>query len=109
MAFFSHYLAPTILRIDWKRKTHDLLFGIGIALVAYGIAITVVPTVWTPFAAKYTLPRIGWPGVFAVAIAFDLTAAAIAFFLLRTMKVPTPIESPREVPAQAALAGVQKQ
>src|SRR5205814_2006986 len=28
LAFFSHFLAPTILRIDWKRKTHDLLFGI---------------------------------------------------------------------------------
>src|SRR5436853_7619470 len=33
LAFFSHFLAPTILRIDWKRKTHDLLFGIGIVLV----------------------------------------------------------------------------
>src|SRR3989440_5091602 len=109
LAFFSHFLAPTILRIDWKRKTHDLLFGIGIVLVAYGVAITVVPTMWTPFAAKYTLPRIGWPGVFAVAIAFDLTAAAIAFFVLRTMKVPAPVEPSREVPAQGALAGAQKQ
>jgi len=109
LAFFSHFLAPTILRIDWKRKTHDLLFGIGIVLVVYGVAITVVPTMWTPFAAKYTLPRIGWPGVFAVAIAFDLTAAAIAFFVLRTMKVPAPVEPSRELPPTAALAGAQKQ
>src|SRR5207248_564290 len=106
LAFFSHFLAPTVLRIDWKRKTHDVLFGIGIALVAYGVAITVVPTIWTPFGARFTLPRIGWPGVFAVAIVFDLTAAAIAFFLLRTMKVPAPTEgAARELPPQAALAG----
>src|SRR5207302_1744073 len=64
LAFFSHFLAPTILRLDWRRKSHDILFGIGLALVAYGVALTVVPTIWTPFAAKYTLPRIGWSGVF---------------------------------------------
>ena len=35
------------------------------------------------------LPKIGWAGVFAVAIAFDLTAAALAFFVLRRMELPT--------------------
>jgi len=34
------------------------------------------------------LPKIGWAGVFPVAIAFDLAAAALAFFVLRRMKVP---------------------
>jgi hypothetical protein len=39
------------------------------ALVVYGIALTVVPGIWTPFAARFALPKIGWPGVFAIAIA----------------------------------------
>src|SRR5438105_13458221 len=108
LAFFSHFLAPTILRIDWKRKTHDLLFGIGIALVAYGVALTVVPTIWTPFAAKYTLPRIGWSGVFAIAIVFDLTAAALAFLVLRRMKVPS-IPAVPDADRQAAAVPAFKQ
>src|SRR5207237_9638606 len=66
LAFFAHFLAPTILRMPLRRKTHDILFGIGLAMFAYGVALTVVPTMWTPFAAKYTLPKIGWPGGFAV-------------------------------------------
>jgi hypothetical protein len=107
LAFFSHFFAPTILRLDWKKKAHDILFGIGMLLVAYGIVITVVPSIWTPFAARYTLPRIGWPGVFAIAIVFDLSAAAIAFFVLRSMKVPAPTSTvaPSGLPAQPALAG----
>lgn len=88
LAFYSHFLAFTVLRIDQRRKTHDIFFGVGLAIVAWGIALTVVPGIWTPFQAKFTLPKIGWPGVFAVAIAFDLTAAAMAFFVLRRMKVP---------------------
>jgi len=105
LAFFSHFLAPTILRLDWRRKSHDILFGIGLALVAYGVALTVVPTIWTPFAAKYTLPRIGWSGVFAIAIVFDLSAAAIAFLVLRTMKVPQFVtDAPAPMAAEAALA-----
>src|SRR3989442_584012 len=88
LAFFSHFLAPTVLRLDWRRKSHDVLFGIGLAIVAYGIVLTVVPQVWTPFSARLGLPKIGWPGVFAIAILFDLTAAALAFFVLRKMKVP---------------------
>src|SRR4051812_10517214 len=60
LAFFSHFLAPTLLRIPLRRKTHDLLFGIGLALVAYGIMLTVLPTLWTPFAARFTMPKIGW-------------------------------------------------
>ena len=104
LAFFSHFLAPTILRLDWRRKSHDILFGIGLALVAYGVALTVVPTIWTPFAAKYTLPRIGWSGVFAIAIVFDLSAAAIAFLVLRTMKVPQFVtDAPAPMAAEAAL------
>jgi OFA family oxalate/formate antiporter-like MFS transporter len=89
LAFFTHFLAPTVLRLDISRKVRDILFGIGLALVAYGVTLTVVPKVWTPFAAKFALPKIGWVGVFEIAIAFDLTAAVLAFFVLRRMKVPT--------------------
>src|SRR5437899_501489 len=109
LAFFSHFLAPTVLRLDWRRKSHDILFGIGLALVAYGVALTVVPGIWTPFAAKFTLPRIGWAGVFAIAIVFDLSAAAIAFFVLRTMKLPqSGKDAAVSVPAQPTLASSPK-
>lgn len=104
-------LAPAVFRIPLRRRTHDLLFGVGMALVAYGIALTVVPGVWTPFAARFTLPKIGWPGVFAVAIAFDLAAAAMAFLVLRSMKLPAPAELPAGTPApppQPALLGARK-
>jgi MFS transporter, OFA family, oxalate/formate antiporter len=109
LAFFSHFLAPTLLRIPLRRKTHDVLFGIGLAMVAYGIVLTVVPGVWTPFTAKLTLPKIGWPGVFAIAILFDLTAAAMAFFVLRRMKVPVHSEAPVDMGgAQPGLVSAAK-
>jgi hypothetical protein len=63
----------------------------------------VLPNVWTPFAAKFTLPKVGWAGVFSIAIAFDLTAAAMAFFVLRRMKVPVPRQVHEEAPGQAAV------
>ncbi|HYV65620.1 MAG TPA: oxalate/formate MFS antiporter [Myxococcales bacterium] len=103
LAFFSHYMAPTVLRIPLRRRTHDILFGIGLAIVAYGIVLTVLPNVWTPFHARFTLPKTGWQGVFAVAILFDLAAAAMAFLVLRRMKVPVPREAPSEIEAQPAL------
>ncbi len=90
LAVFSHFLAPVVLRLRMSRKTKETLFIIGLSLVAYGIVLTVVPGLWTPFAAKFTLPKIGWAGVFAMAIVFDLTAAVLAFFVLRHMKVPSP-------------------
>jgi MFS transporter, OFA family, oxalate/formate antiporter len=93
LAFFAHFLAPTVLRIPLRRKTHDILFGIGLAVVAYGVVLTVIPTLWTPFAARFTLPKIGWSGVFAVAIVFDVMAAALALFVLRQMKLPVIVET----------------
>jgi hypothetical protein len=72
------------------------LLAVAGVLVAYGIILTVVPKVWTPFPAKFTMPKIGWAGVFAVAIVSDLIAAVLAFFVLRGMKVPVapPVVSP---------------
>ena len=100
LAFFAHFLAPTILRTPLKKKTHDALFTVGLAIVAYGIILTVVPGIWTPFNAHFAMPKIGWTGVFSVAIVFDLAAAFLAFFVLRRMKVP----STTEVHAEAAPA-----
>src|SRR2546422_4546478 len=104
LAVFAHFIAPTVLRLNLTRKMHDSLFYIGLFIVAYGIFLTVVPTGWTPFSAKFALPKTGWQGVFAVAIVFDLAAAAIAFFVLRRMKVPVPQETRAEMVGPTALA-----
>jgi hypothetical protein len=85
---FTLFLAPTALRLELGRTTKSILLTVAGALIAYGIALTVVPKVWTPFAGRFTMPKIGWVGVFGVAIAFDLIAAVLAFFVLRRMKVP---------------------
>ncbi|MGA8764341.1 MAG: hypothetical protein WB562_15850, partial [Candidatus Sulfotelmatobacter sp.] len=74
-----------------------LLAAAGV-FIAYGIILTVVPTVWTPFAAKFTMPNTGWKGVFRVAIFFDAIAAVLAFFVLRRMKAPVHSEVAAETP-----------
>jgi len=106
LALFAHFIGPTVLRLHLTRKLHDTLFYIGLAIVAYGVFLTVVPTAWTPFAAKFALPRIGWAGVFSIAIVFDFAAAAIAFFGLRRMSVPAMLPSTKPAaapePARAA-------
>ena len=48
------------------------------------------------------MPKIGWAGVFSIAIVFDLSAAALAFFVLRKMKVPVPRVVPTDVSRQPA-------
>jgi hypothetical protein len=60
----------------------------GQALVAFGLILTVIPTAWTPFGAKFSVPKVGCSGVFKVASAFDAIAAVLAFFVLRKMKAP---------------------
>jgi MFS family permease len=104
LAVFAHFIAPTILHMRLSKKAHDALFSIGLLIVAYGIFLTVVPGAPTPFAAKFTLPKVGWAGVFTIAIVFDLTAAILAFFVLRRMKVPQVSEAPRFAPAGSQVA-----
>jgi len=58
----------------------------------------VVPTIATPFAAKFNMPKFGWAGVFKIAIVFDSIAAVLAFFVLRKLKAP----GTQEVAAVAA-------
>jgi MFS transporter, OFA family, oxalate/formate antiporter len=87
LVVFALFLAPTVLKMELGPAKAILLL-VASALVAYGLVLTVIPTVWTPFAAKFTVPQVGWSGVFKVAIAFDLIAAVLAFFVLRNMKAP---------------------
>jgi len=103
MVLFTLFLAPTALGLELGRTAKSILLTVAGVLIAYGIALTVVPKVWTPFASKFTMPKIGWVGVFGVAIAFDLIAAVLAFFVLRRMKVPTAREVPF-APRPAAMA-----
>jgi OFA family oxalate/formate antiporter-like MFS transporter len=88
LLLFALFVGPTVLRIPLSRAAKNILLAVAGALVTYGIILTVFPKIWTPFAAKFTLPKVGWTGVFTVAIVFDLIGAALAFFVLRRMKTP---------------------
>jgi MFS family permease len=89
LVIFAVFLAPTVLRIKLGMAKGILLVVAGV-LIAWGIVLTVLPKFWTPsfMGAKFTMPKTGWGGVFKVAIAFDLIAAVLAFFVLRKMKAP---------------------
>jgi MFS transporter, OFA family, oxalate/formate antiporter len=108
LAVFAHFLAPTVLHMPLKRKTHDALFVTGLGIVAWGIILTVIPGLWAPFEARFHMPKLGWAGVFAVAIVFDLMAAFLAFFVLRRMKVPSVATTAPMMQAPAAMAAAAK-
>jgi OFA family oxalate/formate antiporter-like MFS transporter len=80
-------LAP---RFGWHPSptVRGIIGALGTALVTYGVLLTVVPTLWTPFVATIPVPHVGWTGVFAVAVVMDLGAAFLAFFVLRRMQLP---------------------
>lgn len=92
LVLYSVFLAPTVFRMQLGRGAKTALLTVAGVLVTWGIILTVIPTAWTPFPAKWTVPKIGWFGVFAVAIVFDTIAAILAFFVLRRMKAPASIE-----------------
>jgi OFA family oxalate/formate antiporter-like MFS transporter len=100
---FALFLAPTVLRLDLSRRARGILLAAAALLVTYGIALTVVPKVWTPFAAKFALPKVGWAGVFGIAIAFDAIAATLSFFVLRRMRLPSIELTQIRTPAPAAV------
>jgi len=100
---FAVFLAPTVLRLQLSRNAKAILLAVAGVLITYGIILTVVPTVWTPFAAKFTMPNTGWKGVFRVAIVFDACAAVLAFFVLRRMSAPVKSEVPGTAPQLAAV------
>jgi hypothetical protein len=97
LVVFTLFLAPTVFRLNLGATVRTILLTIAAVLVTYGIIVTVLPAkVWTPFSAKFTMPQVGWKGVFSVAIVFDLIAAVLAFFVLRKMKAP--VKSSEQVP-----------
>jgi MFS family permease len=111
LVFFTLFLAPGLLHLNLGSTTRGVLYVLGGLAILYGLALTVVPAVWTPFEAKANVPNIGWGGVFTIAAIFDLFAALIAFLVLRRMRVPeggdepTAAEAPlvtRQVAAGAA-------
>ena len=104
LVIFALFLAPTVFQMDLGGGAKKGILALAGILVIYGIVLTVIPGVWTPFGAKVTLPKVGWFGVFAVAIAFDLIAATLAFFVLRKMKVPALPESATAVQARPIAA-----
>ena len=76
--------------------------------MAYGVVLTVVPELWTPFTARFTVPNVGWAGVFTVAIVMDVSAALLAFFVLRRMSLPgsgEPVTSYLPAQVTPAIAG----
>jgi len=103
---FALFLGPTILRMDLGATARRILLLVAGILITYGILLTVVPGTWSPFPAKFTMPNVGWMGVFTVAIVFDVIAATLAFFVLRNMKLPALTDSataiqPRPIEAKA--------
>jgi OFA family oxalate/formate antiporter-like MFS transporter len=93
--FFVLFVSPTLLGTSLSPVASRALFGLGAIFVLYGLALTVWPTqVPTPFAAKFTVPQIGYQGVFAIAAVFDVVASLLAFFVLRRMRVPAGGERP---------------
>lgn len=98
LVVFVLFLAPAGLHLHLGRNGKASLLSVGAVLITYGIILTVVPHAWTPFHAKFTLPKTGWQGVFRVAIIFDLLAAGLAFFVLRRMKAPVKSEVSPEAP-----------
>ena len=97
-------------RLGWNlsHTARTILAAVGALLVTYGVLLTLVPELWTPFGAKLGVPNVGWTGVFAVAIVFDLLAALIAFFVLRRMPVPAGGQQPAVMApafAPSAVAG----
>jgi OFA family oxalate/formate antiporter-like MFS transporter len=85
---FAVFLAPTVFRMNLGKALKSTLIAVAAALIAYGLIVQVIPKLMTPFHATFTCPKIGWGGVFGVSIAFDIVAAALAFFVLRRMKAP---------------------
>jgi len=86
---FVVFLAPTVMKLTLSKATKTLLSSISIAIVLFALILTVMRTLPTgPFQARWTVPNIGWGGVFGISIVFDLVAAGLAMFVLKRMKAP---------------------
>ncbi|HST79711.1 MAG TPA: oxalate/formate MFS antiporter [Verrucomicrobiae bacterium] len=100
--FFVVFLAPTVMKLDLSKATRSLLSTISIAIVVFALVLTVVRNLSTGlFHARWTVPNIGWSGVFGVSIVFDLVAAGLALFVLKRMKAPVKTSSEPQITAGA--------
>jgi MFS transporter, OFA family, oxalate/formate antiporter len=108
IVFFAVFLGPSVLKLSLGRNAKAVLLAVSGVLITWGIILTVVPTAWTPFSAKFTMPNVGWMGVFRVAIVFDACAALLAYFVLRRMQAPvlTSVAVPEPQLSTAKVRGV---
>lgn len=105
IAFFVVFLAPTVLKLDLSKAAKGSLMGIAFAIVAFALLLTVLHTLPTgPFKAHWTVPKIGWAGVFGISVVFDFIAAGLALFVLKRMKAPVKSEVPATAGATAPAA-----
>jgi len=102
IAFFTIFLAPTLLHLDLGTAVRRVLLALAAVLGTYALALTVMPKLWTPFSASFVLPKGGWSAVFNVAIAFNVIASLLAFFVLRPLKVPALPVAPTAAPQPTA-------
>ena len=89
ISMFVVFLGPTLFKITLSKGTKALLSGIAIAFVCMALTLSVLPKMSSGFFhANWTVPKIGWSGVFGISIVFDLIAAGLALFVLKRMKAP---------------------
>lgn len=103
--FYTLFFGPSVLKRSVSSGVRRILFGAGGVLVLYGLGLTVWPDQLPPAGfAKWTVPAIGYQGVFAIAAVFDIVASLMAFFVLRRMRVPEGGARPSVADARVAAA-----
>jgi len=85
LVFFTAFLGPSVLRLPISRAARSSLFVVAAAFIVYGLVLTVT-NLPMPFSVKIVLPKIGWTGVFSIAIVFDLISALLALFVLKPLR-----------------------
>lgn len=93
LVFFTMFLAPTVLHLAIGRSLRSVLFAVAAAFLVIGLVLTVTDIGWLP-TLRIAVPNVGWGGVFAIAVVFDVIAAILAFFVLRRIAVPAGGERP---------------
>ena len=85
LVFFTAFLGPSVLRLPISRAARSSLFIVAAAFIVYGLVLTVTDMP-VPFSARIVFPKIGWSGVFSIAILFDLISALLALFVLKPLR-----------------------
>src|SRR5207247_1630028 len=111
VAFFTTFLGPSVLKLSISKVARRVLYGVAAAFVVFGLVLAVLRNVPTPFDAKFVMPKIGWFGVFSIAVAFDWMAALLAIFALKPLRkrwLATQEVAPRAETLTGADAGPMK-